>query len=291
MQAPSASDTPQHDNRSCFFSVITATLNARRTIQWCIDSVSGQTFTDFEHILIDGASTDGTAEFLAGRRNGFSVYISEPDAGIYAAWNKALRHATGRWILFLSSDDALADRHVLANMHDELQRIEDGIRFVYGDEMYVSVKDYSDLMYVTKPPEWICRKFSGVRLVLPPHRAAFHHRDLFRDYGLYDESYRISADSKFMMRVLLVERFLHVPHLVTRVTLEGVTSRFPLVAYRENLRAMRELGLMVPFWRRVTAGAEVYFKFLLYHAFGRRTAFRITNAFRKLQGKPALRGR
>ncbi len=91
-------------------SVITAVYNRVATIGDALDSVRAQTWPDVEHVVIDGASTDGTLELLQARRDGISVLVSEPDKGIYDALNKGIARATGDVIGLMHSDDLYADR-------------------------------------------------------------------------------------------------------------------------------------------------------------------------------------
>ena len=108
-----------------FFTIITATRNAAAALQRLLDSLAGQTCRDFELVLQDGASTDGTtavAEACRGRLPAL-VVASEPDAGIYDAWNKALQRAAGEWILFLGADDRLAAEDTLARCKERLAGI------------------------------------------------------------------------------------------------------------------------------------------------------------------------
>jgi glycosyltransferase involved in cell wall biosynthesis len=88
-------------------SVIVAVFNGAKTLQQCIDSVAGQTYPHKELIVIDGGSIDGTREILEGDATKLAYWVSEPDRGIYHAWNKALARARGDWICFLGADDYL----------------------------------------------------------------------------------------------------------------------------------------------------------------------------------------
>ncbi|MEQ1667696.1 MAG: glycosyltransferase [Sulfuriferula sp.] len=85
-------------------SIIIAVYNGKATLQQCIDSVVQQTYSNKELIIIDGGSKDGTVELLEENRNKFSYWESEPDRGIYNAWNKGLTQAKGEWICFLGAD-------------------------------------------------------------------------------------------------------------------------------------------------------------------------------------------
>ena len=94
-------------------SVVTAVFNCKSTLQQCLDSVAQQTYAHIELIVIDGGSTDGTVELIQANAQRIAYWISEPDRGIYNAWNKALAKATGDWICFLGTDDYLLDAQVM----------------------------------------------------------------------------------------------------------------------------------------------------------------------------------
>ena len=86
-------------------STVVAVRNGARTLQRCIDSVRNQAYPHKELIIVDGKSTDGTVEILSCNANAISWWISEPDIGTYAAWNKAMLHVKGEWICFLGVDN------------------------------------------------------------------------------------------------------------------------------------------------------------------------------------------
>ena len=87
------------------FTIIIAVFNGAKTLQQCIDSVAQQSYPNKQLIIIDGGSTDGTVELLQANDQSISYWVSEPDAGIYNAWNKGLKQANGEWICFLGADD------------------------------------------------------------------------------------------------------------------------------------------------------------------------------------------
>src|SRR4051812_22785748 len=117
---------------ACRGSIIIPTFNARATLRECVASIEQQTFSDFEILLIDGASTDGTLALIqeigATYRN--IRWRSEPDAGVYDAMNKGIRLARGQWLYFLGADDWLRDASVFENMEPHLNGTAD---LVYGD--------------------------------------------------------------------------------------------------------------------------------------------------------------
>jgi glycosyltransferase involved in cell wall biosynthesis len=106
----------QHESpsRSPYVSVVVAVFNGVDTLQRALDSLFAQTYRDWELVVIDGGSTDGSVAILERASDRISYWVSEPDRGIYDAWNKALSRLRGQWVVFLGADDYLADRSVLA---------------------------------------------------------------------------------------------------------------------------------------------------------------------------------
>ena len=116
-------------------SVVTVTRNNARTIAETIESVRAQTYGDVEHVVVDGASTDDTAEVARDRLGGNAVFVSEPDAGIYDAMNKGVGLATGDIIGTLNADDMYADTRVLERVADVFR--DQSVDACHGDLLYV----------------------------------------------------------------------------------------------------------------------------------------------------------
>src|SRR5210317_591951 len=122
-------------------SIITAVLNRKRTICSALDSLQEQTYGDFEHIIQDGGSTDGTLDEVRRCADERSSIVSEPDSGIYDAINKGIARATGDVIGLLHSDDVFGSNEVLAKVCQALS--DSSVQGVYGDLEYVSTSDLS----------------------------------------------------------------------------------------------------------------------------------------------------
>jgi len=172
-----------------FFSIIVPCRNAAATLARTLASVSAQTEGDRELIVVDGASSDGSAEILAARRAEITRLVSEPDAGVYAAMNKGVRLASGAWLLFLGANDALLAPDVLA-------RVRAGIGGAKGG-VYCGEAEYADgrVWLAPRAPHVKYRNFMH-------HQSSFYHRSLFAGDG-YDERFRIQADYDFNLRLWL----------------------------------------------------------------------------------------
>lgn len=167
------------DDSTLRVSVITAVFNRADTISQAMASVGFQTWSNVEHIVIDGASTDGTLQILEQHRAALSVLQSEPDNGIYDALNKGLERTTGNVIGLMHSDDFYADERVLEKVaHAFADPVVDG---VYGDLDYVA-KDAPDRVI----RRWRSGEYSARRLSrgwMPPHPTLFLRRSVIEQWG------------------------------------------------------------------------------------------------------------
>ena len=232
------------------FSVIIAVRNGAKALQRALDSVFEQTYEDVEVIVMDGASTDGTQTILEHNRARIAYWRSEPDGGIYQAWNKALDHVTGDWICFLGADDRYHGPEVLAGIAAALAGDEAGHRVAYGNLDKVHA---DGSIYHAKGAPWTPgrrRRFRRGEMI--PHPATFHHRSLFELHGRFDERFRIAGDFEFLLRELLDHDPLFVPVLVVDMSAGGLSDR-PSNRYRvarEVYRARYMHGIASePPWR------------------------------------------
>lgn len=210
--------SPQEDP---LISIIVATRNAAGTLQECIDSICSQTLGTWEIILIDGASTDKTMEIVARNSHRIAHCVSEPDRGVYDAWNKGLIMARGRWICFLGADDAFAGPDALGAVAAHLANAAPH-RVVYAD---LSVIDFdgNELERVRRPWERVRKEFfAGVTML--PHPGAMHHRTLFDDHGQFEPAFRIAGDYDMLLRELRQVPPLHVGVLLVRMRVGGLSS-------------------------------------------------------------------
>ena len=181
-------------------SVIVAVYNNNKTLQRCIDSVSDQTYPNKELIIIDGGSTDGTIDILKVNRNKITCWMSEPDSGIYNAWNKALDHVNGDWIYFLGSDDYLWKNTVFEELIPHLIRAESqDILIVYGQVARVT-EDNKICCVDGCSWEYTWRAIVINGICTFTHQGMFHHRNFFETYGKFDESFRIAGDYELLVR-------------------------------------------------------------------------------------------
>lgn len=164
-------------------SIITVNLNNKSGLKRTIDSVVSQTCRDFEWIVIDGGSSDGSKEFIEENAEYISYWVSESDAGIYNAMNKGIRASHGEYMLFLSSGDYLYDAEVLQRAIPMLQ----GKDFYVGYELIGNTVVKNDISTLEK-------FFYKITTSSLPHQSTFINRCIFWKYGLYREDLKICSD-------------------------------------------------------------------------------------------------
>jgi len=201
-------------------SIITINYNNLEGLKQTTASVLAQSFRDYEWIIIDGGSTDGSAEYIESLSTScpnLAFSCSEKDNGVYDAMNKGIMKAEGEFLNFLNSGDSYFDSNVLQNMFSK----EWNTDIIYGNCLYVKNGEETLKEY---PPYVNLHYFlhSGLN-----HQATFIRRSILADV-LYDISYKIAADYKFWLQCALKGRnFIRYPHPIVRYDDTGISSSDP----------------------------------------------------------------
>ncbi|MGD8369154.1 MAG: glycosyltransferase family 2 protein [Desulfobacterales bacterium] len=178
-----------------FFSIISATKNSKHTLARTLNSVARQTFTSLEHIVIDGASTDGTQSLLKERQKSYALtWISEPDSGISAALNKGIALSQGRYILVVHGDDRLLAKNTIESVYSILRKenIEILSHPVLKEYQVGAMRPYRPI-----PVLW----WHHFKTIFP-HQGCFVHRRIFERIGGFREDLKIALDYDFFYRAL-----------------------------------------------------------------------------------------
>ena len=225
-------------------SIITVAYNAARTIADTLESVAAQTHPEIEHIVVDGASTDGTLDVIERHHDKLTKVISEPDRGIYDAMNKGIRVATGDVIGFLNADDVFAQKNVLAMVAEIMKRehldaLFGDVEFFRPDNPGRTIRRYSSAHFRPDRIAWGW---------MPAHPALFVRREVFQRVGVFRTDYRIAGDFEFVARAFGKNtlRYRHLPEVLVRMRTGGISTagwRNTLLLNREVLRACRENGI------------------------------------------------
>jgi glycosyltransferase involved in cell wall biosynthesis len=214
-------------------SVITINYNNQKGLIKTFESVDVQQWQAFEYIVIDGGSTDGSKELIAGNKR-INYSVSEKDNGVYHAMNKGIQAAKGDYVIFMNSGDCFHDASVLSDVQQELNG-DYGI--LYGNSVFVSDAGYRE------------EKFPPAKLTFGHfihdglnHQAVFIKRSLFFKHFLYNESHKLNADWEFFIYVLCKENepYLYINRFICLYDFTGFSSS---LAVRNSLEEERTAAL------------------------------------------------
>lgn len=229
-------------------SIITATYNSGATLRDTIKSVLGQTYPNYEMLIIDGGSTDNTKDIVdeyIPQSHGRIKWYSGIDKGLYDAMNKGIQRATGDVIGILNSDDFYADETVLESIANGIRDVDT----VYGDLVFVNPDNTDQIVR-----QWIGSQHQPGAFMKgwhPAHPTFYARKDLFDRHGGFDISFDVSADFELMFRFLEKgqAKSLYIPHTFVKMRLGGESTgsiKKIIQGNRNVLRAFRKNGYKVP---------------------------------------------
>ncbi len=195
----STAEAAQASVQTPLVSVVTVCFNEKGCIDQCVQSVLEQSYENIEYVVIDGASTDGTKEFLDSVRGVLSYYVSEPDGGIYAAMNKALRMASGEIIYFLNANDYFYDNHTIKTAVKIFIENPD-LKIISGRVRYTNCPVYDGIPFSREDFSYIDKLALYARPI--PQQCLFVKKDLFDRFPWFNESYKICGDYDWLVRMI-----------------------------------------------------------------------------------------
>lgn len=199
-------------------TIITINYNNKAGLIKTFDSINNQTLKNFEYIVIDGGSSDGSKELIQ-QNSSIDYWISEKDSGVYNAMNKGIRKASGKYIIFMNSGDFFYEDNVLESVSQEFDSDTD---ILYGDSIYFNDEGYRR---VEEPPKKLTFSFfysGGIN-----HQAAFIKRQLFSDYFFYNEEYKICADWEFFIVAICLYNtsYKHIEKTICYYDFSGISAK------------------------------------------------------------------
>jgi glycosyltransferase involved in cell wall biosynthesis len=217
-------------------SIITAVYNGQSSILETLDSVATQGYSSIEHIIIDGASRDSTAALVRKSATRVAQFVSEPDAGVYDAFNKGLRLASGDVIAFLNCGDTYVSTNVVSRMMDVLSL--HGVQAAFADVLITDSRDYDRVIR-----RYSSKKFSPQRMaygLMPAHPSLFLRREVYERVGEYDTRYRIAGDFELCLRVFVTAStpYRYLNEAIVRMPSRGLSNR----GWRSKLTITREMA-------------------------------------------------
>ncbi|MGH1579312.1 glycosyltransferase family 2 protein [Planktotalea sp.] len=233
-----------HDPEPLKISVVTAVYNRAHTIGEAIQSVQDQTYSNIDHVIQDGGSTDETLNVISALNEPRIALQSAADGGIYDAINKGMARATGDVVGLMHSDDIFADATILEQVAKAFE--DPTIACVYGDLQYVSADDTTRVIR-----HWESGNFQRSAMKrgwMPPHPTFYIRRRVLEQLGDYDTSYQIAADYDAMLRWLWRAEIkpAYIPHVMVKMRVGGESNRSLgriLRKSREDYRALKSNGV------------------------------------------------
>ena len=233
------------------FSIITITFNAADAIVPTLNSVKEQTYRNYEYLLIDGGSSDGTVEKAKASGIGFAHIVSERDNGLYDAMNKGMALATGDYLCFLNAGDAFHAPDTLQTIVDAIAGEKELPHVLYGETAEVDEERNFVRMRRLKTPEVLTwRSFRDGMLVC--HQAFYARRDIAPMYNL---EYRLSSDVDWCIRVMKASsKLVNVNATVVDYLQNGLSLQHHRASLIERFKVMsRHYGLLP------TVGRHIWF--------------------------------
>lgn len=209
-------------------SIITINYNNAQGLQQTIESIIAQSFTDYEYLVIDGGSTDGSKEVIQKYTSHIHYWVSERDGGIYNAMNKGISKANGRFIVFMNSGDTYLQKDVLQR---SMQEINSNVADVYYGQIIVD-EGAGDRTVIY--PRALTLDYQ--RDMVINHQACFFKRDTLAELGGYQEEYKLAADYAFYLKATLNNKiFAPLLFPIVRYDASGISSK-RMDDYRKEMR-------------------------------------------------------
>jgi glycosyltransferase involved in cell wall biosynthesis len=241
-------------------SIVTSSFNSARTLRSTIEGVLAQSYQDYELIIQDGGSTDGTIELIeefAPKLGDRLKVESGPDRGIYDGFNRGCKRATGDVIGILNSDDFYTTDEVLATVARTFAEHTD-IDAVYADVHYVSSNDLNRIVRY-----YSSKKFTPERMrmgYIPAHPTFYLRRECLEKYGYYDLDFKVASDFEFLLRLIYIHRiktyYVEEDWVTMRIggaTTKGLQSHFRIM--KDHIRAFHKHNIsfnpFLYFWRYI----------------------------------------
>jgi glycosyltransferase len=244
---------PHNEIEALKISVITAVYNREKTVGDAIESVANQNHTDLEYVVVDGMSTDNTADIIQANQKSISRSIREKDDGIYDALNKGIAAATGDVVGFLHADDMFSSDIAIKLINDKFESGD--FDAVYGDLVYV---DEHDTSKVTR--YWRSGHFNRRRFYfgwMPPHPTVYVRKSVYQKLGNYRTDVGTAADYECLLRLMVRNEINvgYVPHVLVKMRAGGASNASianRLNANSADRRAWLENGMKPPLGLRFT---------------------------------------
>lgn len=247
-------------------SVITINYNNADGLEKTIKSIINQHFFDFEYLIIDGGSTDGSVDIINRYSERINYWISEPDTGVYNAMNKGIRQAKGEYLLFINSGDTLYNSKVLNDVFSYSFDSD----LVYGDLHRLFPNGETDII---KMPDYV--GIDNMMQATLTHPTTFIKRELFDKYGLYREDLKIVSDWAFFLRLIVFANTsrAHLPIVIASFDMDGMSSHNSSLVQEEREKVINESFSYELY--------EMYYTYGSYKKFYMSKIFKLLRSYKK----------
>lgn len=224
-------------------TIITVVINGAAHLEQAVLSVLNQSYDNIEYIIIDGGSTDGTLAIIGKYEHAIDYWVSEPDTGIYDAWNKAVCLSSGDWIAFLGADDVYLQGAIQMYVNSIIECRNNLPEYISSR---VNLIENSQVVR-TIGQQWNWNTFRKHMNVA--HVGSFHNRTLFEKYGLFDAKYKICGDYEYLLRPGSGLRAAYLNRITVNMGIGGVSNN--LSAFCEGEKAKTTTGGRSVFLSRI----------------------------------------
>ena len=222
------------------FSIITVVYNEANLIEKTLQSVFNQKYDNYEFIVIDGNSTDGTSQIIENYKSRLSTYISEPDKGLYDAMNKGINHVKGEYVLFLNAGDLFYNSSIIGSIAEIAEKYNPDV--IYGDTILIDESGTEKYLRRLRPPKrlnWTKLKYG----MLICHQSFFIKSAIIEHYDL---NYKYVADYDWMIRMLKrSKKNINSQIIISKYLLGGFSEKRRLQSLKERFNVMKKhYGIM-----------------------------------------------
>jgi Glycosyl transferase family 2 len=269
-------------------TIVTATYKAGPALEVTAQRLTPLLDHRVQWVVVDGGSTDGTLDVIRAHLRPTDAWVSEPDKGIYDAWNKGVALATGEWICFLGAGDHILDLPaMLAAATSATTTSPPNPRLIYGRLQICN--EQGQALYELGQ-DWPTIQPAMKQVMVLPQPCVLHHRSLFEQLGRFDARFRIAGDYEFLLRCLPhtdATFFAGPPWVAMHLGGVSTTPRHSLLQLKEVRQAQIQNGHRHPSVRWLLAMMRVYMRLALFAILPAASAKRMLDWGRKLQSKPA----
>ncbi|MDW6002162.1 glycosyltransferase family 2 protein [Vibrio mangrovi] len=265
-------------------TIITSTFNAARDLHWTIESIRSQTYPNIQWIIADGASQDDTVDILKANEDVIDYWFSEPDSGIYDAWNKAIPYIKGEWVQFLGAGDELYCTTTYEAVTDVLKFVEIDTLLIYGNTHLIDSSRH-EIQKIKRPWTEIKGTWCGFLPTLPMHPEVFHRQIIFHSETFDSQNYKIAADALLLLNVIESCEPIYFDVPVVKMLEGGVSSNINTMirALEETRKIFAYKKYKIPFKHLYKEKIKLICKKILINIFPQIGVCFIFSCFRALK--------